>query len=172
MNRTVHSSNKSDWETPPELFRNLNTVFSFDIDVCATAENTKCQDYYSPEQDGLKQPWHNYKTCWCNPPYPQAKKWLEKAWQEACKGATTVCLIAARPDTKYWHNIVWQYARAICFIRGRIKFVGAKHGAPFPSALAVFSPRSLEQQQIRTLANYGHLVVGSMTVRLERVEAS
>jgi phage N-6-adenine-methyltransferase len=156
------TSNKDDWETPPELFNNLNTVFSFDIDVCATAKNTKCQKYYTPEIDGLKQPWHNHKTCWCNPPYPKAKEWLEKAWQEAYKGATTVCLIAARPDTRYWHDIVFLHARAICFLRGRLKFVGAKHSAPFPSALAVFSPYPLKPPHLKTLAGYGQLFVGGL----------
>lgn len=159
------SSNKDDWATPPELFNNLNRAFNFDIDVCATYHNTKCEKYYTPEIDGLKQPWHNHKTCWCNPPYSQVKEWLEKAWIEAQKGATTVCLIAARPDTRYWHDIVFLHAKAVCFIRGRIRFVGAKYPAPFPSALVVFSPNPLNAEQARTLAGYGHLVVGGTIVK-------
>lgn len=166
INHPTLTSNKNDWETPPEIFDPLNAVFNFDIDVCATAENTKCQRYYTPEIDGLKQPWHNNEVCWCNPPYGRAiQKWIRKAVDEAAKGASVVCLITARPDTTYWHDMVFPYARAICFVRGRLKFVGAKHSAPFPSAIVVFSPRSLEQQQLRTLAGFGQLVVCGMMVR-------
>jgi len=72
-----------DWETPQEFFDSINTVFDFNIDVCATAENTKCQKYYTPEIDGLKQPWHAHKTCWCNPPYGRE---IKKMARESIKG--------------------------------------------------------------------------------------
>jgi phage N-6-adenine-methyltransferase len=162
--RTENS--RDDWETPPDLFNKLNMVFDFDIDVCATAENTKCQKYYTPEIDGLKQPWHNHKTCWCNPPYGrEIKKWLEKALKESKLGTTVVCLITARPGTHYWHDIIFQYARAICFIKGRLRFVGAEEDAKFPSALVVFSPNPLEPQQLKTLSWHGQLIVGGLKVR-------
>jgi len=80
-----------------------------------------------------------------------------------------VCLITARPGNHYWHNIIFPYARAICFIKGRLRFVGAEDDAKFPSALVVFSPNPLEPQQLRTLAGHGQLIVGGTMVRVECV---
>jgi hypothetical protein len=47
-----------EWETPNELFAELNAEFGFEIDVCATAATAKCAHFFSPDQDGLRQPWH------------------------------------------------------------------------------------------------------------------
>lgn len=43
--------------TPHSFFDWLNSIFRFDLDVCALPENAKCEKYYTPEMDGLKQPW-------------------------------------------------------------------------------------------------------------------
>lgn len=45
------------WETPQDFFDKLNKEFHFTLDACATSENTKCEKFYSPEIDGLSQPW-------------------------------------------------------------------------------------------------------------------
>ena len=49
-----------------------------------------------------------------------------------------VCLIPARTDTKYWHDYC-MHANEIQFVKGRLKFGDGKGGAPFPSAVVVFS---------------------------------
>src|ERR1700680_3296618 len=46
-----------DWETPPELFAQLDQEFHFSLDVAALPHNTKCAIYYTPGMDGLTQPW-------------------------------------------------------------------------------------------------------------------
>ena len=52
------SSKRQDWETPPELFDYVNGIFGFDLDACATEENTKVRsDFLSPEDDALSMPW-------------------------------------------------------------------------------------------------------------------
>ncbi|MEG3069453.1 MAG: DNA N-6-adenine-methyltransferase [Candidatus Syntrophopropionicum ammoniitolerans] len=71
--RTENS--RDDWETPDNLFANLNTAFKFQVDVCATADNYKCEHYYSEEQNGLEQDWSEYSgVAWCNPPYSKVKE--------------------------------------------------------------------------------------------------
>lgn len=57
INKGLYSSASAEWETPQELFEQLNEEFEFDVDVCATAENTKCKEFFSPQQDGLTRPW-------------------------------------------------------------------------------------------------------------------
>ena len=63
---------------------------------------------------------------------------MEKAFLSLLAGATVVALIPARTDTKYWHRFAMK--GEIRLLRGRIKFVGGKHSAPFPSAIIVFRP--------------------------------
>lgn len=51
------SSNSDEWETPPELFDELNEEFHFTLDPCCTYENAKCAKHYTIEEDGLVQSW-------------------------------------------------------------------------------------------------------------------
>jgi len=48
-----------------------------------------------------------------------------------------VVLLPARTDTKLFHEYILPYSK-IEFLRGRLKFKGAKHGAPFPSMIVTF----------------------------------
>ena len=81
---------------------------------------------------------------YCNPPYGrELPKWVEKAYRESLDGATVVMLIPARPDTKYWHDIIFPHAAAICYLKGRIRFGGGDSSAPFPSAVVVFKKDTL-----------------------------
>jgi phage N-6-adenine-methyltransferase len=136
---SVHFSSQTDlWATPQDLFDALHREFNFTLDVCATADNAKCEKFYTPADDGLAQSWTG--TCWMNPPYGrQLGLWMEKARDAASKGATVVALVPARTDTRWWHDIVQRVE--VRFLPGRLKFGGAKHSAPFPSAIVVFKSR-------------------------------
>ncbi len=131
-------SSKSDmWETPQEFFDKINEEFHFSCDVCAIPENAKCEKFFSPEIDGLKQEWTG--VFWCNPPYgKQISKWVQKAYIASCFGATVVMLLPARTDTKWFHEYIYNKAE-IRFIKGRLKFGNSKTAAPFPSMVAIFN---------------------------------
>ncbi len=136
--RSIHfRSDSYEWSTPEDLFQELHTEFSFDLDVCASAANAKCERFYTRKDDGLKQAWTG--TCWCNPPYGRdIGRWVEKAFESATRGmATVVCLVPARTDTRWWHDFVSQ-ASDVRFLKGRLKFGGHENSAPFPSAVVVF----------------------------------
>lgn len=138
----VHfSSGKDDWETPQDLFDALDKEYNFQWDACASEFNTKVLGCYFDEKDNaLNQEW--FKTSeifWMNPPYSKIKDWLKKAYEESQKGCTVVCLIPARTDTRAFHDYCMK-AHTIELIKGRLKFVGAKASAPFPSAIVVFKP--------------------------------
>lgn len=140
MNKNLMFSSKTDlWETPQVLFDQLNNEFHFDLDVCALPENAKCEKYYTPEQNGMVQPWDG--TCWCNPPYGRTiGEWVKRAHNYAMEGTTTVMLLPARTDTRWFHDYILGPKREIRFIRGRLKFGEAKNSAPFPSMVVVFRP--------------------------------
>lgn len=150
ISETLFSSAKSDWETPQDLFIELDREFMFDVDVCATAKNAKCKLYFSPEIDGLKQDWSKFAAVWMNPPYGrEIGKWVQKAHEESRKGiAEIVCLLPARTDTRWFHDYIYGHAE-IRFLRGRLRFVGAKNSAPFPSMIVVFNGR--EERKINEL---------------------
>lgn len=63
----------------------------------------------------------------------------EKAHREAGLGATVVALLPARTDTRWFHEHVLGHAE-VRFVRGRVRFVGAVSGAPFPSMIAIWRP--------------------------------
>lgn len=138
INQALFASGKTEWETPQALFYELYMEFGFTLDVCATKYNAKLPEYYSPEMDALKRPWPG--VCWCNPPYGRdVGQWVQKASEEAQKGATVVMLLPARTDTRWFHSYIYGKAE-IRFLRGRLKFGGSKNSAPFPSMIVVFRP--------------------------------
>jgi phage N-6-adenine-methyltransferase len=141
VNTEVHFSSKTDdWATPQDFFDKLDEEFDFTLDVCATAENTKCAHWIS--KDSLSKNWAawSHGALWMNPPYGrQIGKWVAKA-HETGRTRTIVCLLPARTDTKWWHEYVIASGAEVRFVKGRLKFGGAKNGAPFPSAVVVFRP--------------------------------
>lgn len=134
MNKKLMFSSKTYlWSTPQDLFDKYNKIYHFETDVCALPENAKCEKYFTPEMDGLKQEWKG--VCWCNPPYGrQVEKWIEKAYKSS---ATVVMLLPARTDTKWFHDYCLPYGK-IEFLRGRLKFGEYKYPAPFPSIIVTF----------------------------------
>lgn len=139
MNEAMFSSATGVWETPQDFYARLEAVFKFQTDVCALPTNAKCKLYYGPDVNGLEQDWRG--VCWMNPPYGrEIGAWVEKAHKSAKQnGATVVCLLPARTDTRWWHDYCAK--GEVFFIRGRLKFGGAKDSAPFPSAIVVFRPQ-------------------------------
>ena len=74
-------------------------------------------------------------TAWCNPPYGrEIANWVRKASEES---GTVVMLLPARTDTRWFHEFVWKKTE-IRFIKGRLKFGGAKASAPFASMVVIF----------------------------------
>ena len=129
-------STTNEWETPQDLFNELNKEFRFTFDPCATYKNTKCKKFYTKYENGLNKSWKG-EIVFMNPPYGrEIKKWARKAYEER-KHATIICLVPSRTDTRYWHNYFMK-ASEIRFIKGRLKFNKSKNSAPFPSAIIIF----------------------------------
>ena len=43
--KAIMTSDKQDWETPQDLFDNLNNEFDFDLDAFASDKNAKCKHF-------------------------------------------------------------------------------------------------------------------------------
>ena len=129
-------SKNVEWETPIDLFNELNAEFDFNLDPCSTHENAKCEKHFTREENGLLQNWGGCRV-YVNPPYGrEVGEWVKKCYEES-RHALVVALLPARTDTKYFHEYIYGKAE-IRFIKGRLRFGGAKHGAPFPSMVVIW----------------------------------
>lgn len=140
MNDVMFMSNTCEWGTPQDFFETLDAEFHFTLDPCSTDENAKCAKHYTRQQDGLVQDWTG-EIVFCNPPYGrEMPKWIKKCYEHFMGGGTAVLLIPARTDTKAFHEYIYNKAE-IRFIKGRLKFGGARNSAPFPSMVVVFKKK-------------------------------
>ena len=137
MNKALFSSITEEWATPKDFFDALDAEFHFTLDPCSTDDNAKCAKHFTKEQDGLSQDWTGERV-FCNPPYGrEMPRWIAKCAEHGMRVGIAVMLIPARTDTKAFHEYIYHKAE-IRFIRGRLKFGGAKNSAPFPSMVVVF----------------------------------
>ena len=135
------SSEKDYWETPQALFDELDAEFGFTLDVASTDANAKCPVHFTEATDGLSADWGGQRV-FCNPPYGrQVAAWVEKCHRESMKpGTLVVALLAARTDTRWFHDHIYGKAE-VRFLRGRVRFElgGVPQGsAPFPSMVVVW----------------------------------
>jgi site-specific DNA-methyltransferase (adenine-specific) len=50
-------SDSDEWETPQDLYDQLNQEFDFTLDPCSSDDNHKTVLYYTKQENGLKQSW-------------------------------------------------------------------------------------------------------------------
>jgi phage N-6-adenine-methyltransferase len=135
------------WATPSEIWEPLaDAVGGFDLDPAAGCEPSPiAEDRYTPEEDGLKQPW--YGNVWLNPPYGREhnRAWAEKTLAESRRDDvdTILALVPASTATNWWQE---NYAKAglFCFLDGRVTFLeggeDSEHNATFASVIVHFGP--------------------------------
>lgn len=112
MNAVLFSSAKQDWTTPRWLFDQLNAEFHFTRDAAASPTNALCAQYYTEQDDALRQPWTG--RVFANPPYGRSVyRWVAKGYWSAYgdarvgipdPAAIVVMLVAARTDVQWWHQ--------------------------------------------------------------------
>lgn len=114
--------------TPADLFLQLSERFGgFTIDVAAAEHNTKCERFYSIDDDGLSKSWAGERV-WCNPPYSKIGPWVEKAWAQRHHCPVIVMLLPAnRTEQAWWQDHVeprrdTAFGFTTEFLRGRIRF--------------------------------------------------
>lgn len=63
MNAALLSSKNMNWCTPQDFFDRLDAEFHFVLDAAATKKSAKCAKFFTPETDGLSQPWDCGERC-------------------------------------------------------------------------------------------------------------
>ena len=126
MNPGMYTSEKGDWGTPQWLFDRLDEVFHFNLDVCASEWNAKCETWMDEDFNALLHPWgpsvDGPLTGWMNPPYGRAMpKWMAKLYLEWEQGGQFVALLPARADTM-WFQYYLHAAWGVLFLKGRLSY--------------------------------------------------
>ena len=153
---------KDQWETPDDIFKPLDSIFSFTIDVTATQFNAKVRDFYAIDDDGLAQDWSG-ETVFCNPPHTDGAyvPWIKKAREEFHENfVETVMVLPFNSETKGFRPI-WKYAHYLVRPYTRIKYElgGVKKGSPtFDSCVVVFSHDSLGVEELLVLSQIGYVI--------------
>jgi site-specific DNA-methyltransferase (adenine-specific) len=150
LSRVVFSSAKSDWRTPQDLFDRLDRQWGkFDLDAAADDQNSLCDQFYCQEADALAHDWYaeGARRAFVNPPYGRGTvgKWVAKALEESRRGCRVVMLLPSRTDSAWFHDLVKPHAFHVEDLRGRVRFQGAKAGAPFPSLIVVFEAADTQE---------------------------
>ena len=114
----------NEWYTPPAIFDALG--IEFDLDPASPGKEIvswiPAAKHLTILEDGLSCPWDG--RVWLNPPYGKnTPGWL----QRLAEHRNGIALVFSRTDTEWFHKYVPQ-ADAVCFIRGRIRFIKATGG--------------------------------------------
>ena len=150
-------ADKDDHPTPQDLFDRLDKEFNFTVDVCSTHINAKCNKHYTKEDNGLAQDWGG-ETVWLAAPFSDVTPWLKKAVTETRTDNTkVVCLLKFDPSTK-WFKDAMNHCSEIYSMK-RIKFIGHKCVAGFPTCLMVFNSNRFDDIR-RPLSRYYITKVG------------
>ena len=97
LNKGMFTSNTDMWETPQELFDELDREFHFTLDVCAVPENAKCKRYFTPAQNGLKQDWNTGGgTVYMTPPHTVGKSVYGCVKRQSVASRRFVCCLRGR----------------------------------------------------------------------------
>lgn len=136
-NKHVHvsaNSGNNEWYTPPEIVEMARAAMgSIDTDPATSEianEAVKAPIYYTAETDGRDKQWQG--NVWMNPPYaqPLIGQFCEAAVNKYAAGEiAAACVLTNNATETRWLQGLLSKASAVCFIRGRLKYLNAK-GVP------------------------------------------
>ena len=167
MNRVLFSSKDQTHRTPKVILDLVRKLGPIGLDPCANVEHQFAERNYCGTPpgylrvvggDGLQDSWRGFGLVYANPEYGRALgPWTKKAAYEFSsklpylfpdmENDELVLLVPARNDTRWFQENVLR-CDAICFWKGRLRFVGSEASAPFPSCLAYWGPRREKFREI------------------------
>ena len=130
----LFTSVKQSWCTPASVWQRVLKIAPIGLDPCTNRESeVPARVYFMEQDDAFTQYWGGMGLVYCNPPYEKRFKyaWLEKG----VEADEIVYLLPSRTDTKWFQDLHKFDLTVCCFVKGRLRFSGAKDLAPFPSVL-------------------------------------
>jgi site-specific DNA-methyltransferase (adenine-specific) len=142
IDKNAFKSKSGEYETPNEIVEPLKKEFDLELDVCATRENTKCEFFFTKEDDAFSKEWN--KNFWMNPPFSKdLKKWVQRAYKQSLKHKVIgVLILPVRSNTNWWHKYIIDTKAEVRFLKGETKFVGHKRGLWLPFAIVIFNSQN------------------------------
>ena len=124
-----HATGSYEWFTPEKYIVAARCVMggiSLDPATTERANDTivKADAYYTKETNGLAHQW--YGNIWMNPPYsqPLITQFTEKVLHEYRMGRVEqACILTNNATETKWFQALIAEASAICFIKGRVRFL-------------------------------------------------
>jgi phage N-6-adenine-methyltransferase len=138
-NYRAQGTGQIEWYTPPEWIEPARAVLGgIDLDPASSevAQRTvKAKRFFTIDDDGLRQEWHGPRI-WLNPPYSRdlIPEFVSKLVTEHDAGRVEAAIMLTHNYTDTaWFQKAGSRASAICFPRGRMKFLdpdGNRSGTP------------------------------------------
>jgi hypothetical protein len=130
VTRHIELTGEVEWYTPRLYLDAVCEVMgAIELDPASSdraQEHVRAEDYFTLDNDGLTQPWHG--RVFLNPPYrmPDVKLFVFKMSEAYESGEIDegILLTNSATDTEWFHRAMGT-ASALCFTRGRIKFLEA-----------------------------------------------
>ena len=123
----IPDSKATTWLTPMRIVEPVHEFYGPPkLDPCSSPYSLMKANvnFMLPEHDGLVESWNQYPTAYINPPFGRGiDKWIGKCAETGRGGCEVIALIPAYVDTKVWQDVVFPTSQAICYIRGRLKFL-------------------------------------------------
>lgn len=148
----TNNSGNNEWYTPIkyiEIARNVMGNIDTDPATSEVANKVvKADVIYTQEDNGLEKDWNG--NVWLNPPYaqPLIQNFADKLISEIDKGNTKQAMVLVNNATETkWFNTLSEKARAIWFMRGRVKFIdenGNATGAPLQGQAILYFGNNVE----------------------------
>lgn len=146
-----HNSGENEWYTPkPYIDAARRVLGEIDLDPASSdvANRTVgATTYYTKEDDGLAQPWGG--RVWMNPPYSKdlIGAFCGKLAKTYVSGDVTeaIVLVNNATDAEWFFDLAL-VASAICFPKGRVKFLapGGEKGAPLQGQAVLYLGADIE----------------------------
>jgi ParB family chromosome partitioning protein len=157
----AQATGNPEWYTPVEILNAARTVLGgFDLDPASSdraQENVRAVTFYTKEHDGLSKPWSG--RVWLNPPYANGlvDRFAEKLATHFEAGEVTAAAVLVNNSTETrWFSRLAAVASAICFPRGRVRFLDPEGnpGAPLQGQAVLFLGADVEAF-VRAFAQFG-----------------
>ena len=137
-----------------EAARRVLGEIDLDPASCEIAQRTvKAVEYFTAKDDGLAHEWHG--RIWLNPPYHRelAPKFIKKLITERAAGRVNAAIMLTNNSTDTaWFDDAVGACNAICFTRGRIKFLEEDGVTPvLPTQGQAFFSLGADVRRVRPL---------------------
>lgn len=118
--------------TPDYIFKQLDNIFNFNMDVAASSQNTKVENcFFNKDENALLFNWGNCRV-FCNPPFSLKAEFIRKADEQVQAKHCPICVMILPlncMDTKVWHEVIEnRYHYEI--LKGRIAFINPETKQP------------------------------------------